>query len=168
MRVRSVPVEPATLALLPGTQMSDAYRLIVAEVSLDARTAAARMFSRAPAWVGALMALRNRLVAPLGLKTRVSDQPTARRRIGFFPVIAEASGCVLLGLDDKHLDFRIAVDVVPVGADQQQITTTTMVRTHNLLGRAYLATVLPFHRLIVPAMLAQAASHYVADVPGSP
>ncbi|MGL4560515.1 MAG: DUF2867 domain-containing protein, partial [Afipia sp.] len=31
----------------------------------------------------------------------------------------------------------------------------TLVMTHNLLGRAYLATIMPFHRIIVPAMLRQ-------------
>jgi hypothetical protein len=29
--------------------------------------------------------------------------------------------------------------------------------THNRLGRLYLAAILPFHRLIVPAMVRQAA-----------
>jgi hypothetical protein len=134
--------------------MSDAYRLTVEGIALDARTAAMRAFSRAPKWIGGLMTLRNCLVGPLGLKTSVS---AARDRIGFFPVISETPGRVLLGLDDKHLDFRIAVDVAPAGS-RQQITTTTLVRPHNLLGRVYLAAVLPFHRVIVPAMLGQAAS----------
>jgi len=157
MRVSPVPVDPATLALLPGTLVSDAYRLTVEGIALDARTAAMRAFSRAPKWIGGLMALRNCLVGPLGLKTSVSGPTAARDRIGFFPVISETPGRVVLGLDDKHLDFRIAVDVVPAGS-RQQITTTTLVRPHNLLGRVYLAAVLPFHRVIVPAMLGQAAS----------
>jgi Protein of unknown function (DUF2867) len=157
LRVTSVPVEPTTLALLPRTQISDAYRLIVDDVTLNATTAAFRIFARVPWWIRTLMALRNRLVAPLGLKTKLPEQPNRSKRIGFFPVIAESPNRVLLGLDDKHLDFRIAVDVATVGTQQRQITTTTLVRTHNLLGRAYLATVLPFHRVIVPAMLAQAA-----------
>jgi hypothetical protein len=38
------------------------------------------------------------------------------------------------------------------------VTATTIVRTHNLLGRAYLATILPFHRLIVQQMLSQVAA----------
>jgi hypothetical protein len=71
-------------------------------------------------------------------------------------VIAETPHRVLLGLNDKHLDFRIAVDVA-VGTEQRHFTATALVRTHNLLGRTYLATVLPFHRVIVPALLTQAA-----------
>jgi hypothetical protein len=158
MCVRPAPVEPTTLRLLAGTHMSDAYCLTVDDKSIDATIAAQRVFSSMPWWVRALVALRDRLVAPFGLKTSRPNHPAAPRRIGVFPVIAEAADRVLLGLDDKHLDFRIVVDVMPVGTGRWQITTTTLVRTHNLLGRAYLAAVLPFHRVIVPAMLAHAAS----------
>ena len=37
--------------------------------ALDARQAAERMIGRAPRWIEALVALRNILVAPFGLKT---------------------------------------------------------------------------------------------------
>jgi hypothetical protein len=46
------------------------------------------------------------------------------------------------------------VDVVPPGSvPSQQVTLTTLVKTHNLFGRIYLATITPFHRRIAPAML---------------
>ena len=41
---------------------------------------------------------------------------------------------------------------------RQEVTASTAVRTHNLLGRIYLAIVKPFHRIVVPAMLAQAVA----------
>jgi hypothetical protein len=155
LRVTSVPVDAATLHLLPKTGMCDAYRVIVDDPIIDAAAAASRIFARAPSWIETLMRLRNGFAKPLGLKADIRTHAN-RPRIGFFPVISEAPGRVVLGLDDKHLDFRISVDVAPVGNGQRQITATTLVRTHNLLGRAYLAAVLPFHRVIVPAMLAQA------------
>lgn len=155
MRATSVPVDPATLALFPRALMSDAYRLIVEEEALDASTAANRMFGRMPWWIRALMAMRNRLVTPLGLKTGCDEAITMSRRIGFFPIVTETPERVVLGLDDKHLDFRIAVDVTKLEGARRQTTVTTLVRTHNLLGRLYLAAVLPFHRMIVPAMLTQ-------------
>jgi hypothetical protein len=136
--------------------MSDAYRLVVNEQTLDAATAACRMFGRASWWIRGLMMVRNFAVAPFGLKTGRDRKVSACRRIGLFPVLAETPERVVLGLDDKHLDFRVAVDVVALGNGQQQVTATTLVRTHNLLGRIYLAAVLPFHRVIVPAMLTQA------------
>jgi hypothetical protein len=48
----------------------------------------------------------------------------------------------------------VFIDVAPADSGQR-VTATTVVRTHNRLGRAYLAVVLPFHRLIVRAMLDQ-------------
>lgn len=158
VRAHPVPVDAAMLALLPGTGVSDAYRLTVEDDAIDARTAATRVFASTPTWVGRLMAVRNALVAPLGLKTGISQRSASRDRIGFFPVIAETPERLLLGLDDKHLDFGIAVDVTPIGSRLWQITATTLVRPHNLLGRAYLAVVLPFHRMIVPTMLNKAAA----------
>jgi len=63
---------------------------------------------------------------------------------------------LVAGLDDAHLDFRLVVDVAGTGAERR-VTATTLVLTHNLLGRAYLAVILPFHRLIVPSMLRKIA-----------
>ena len=61
------------------------------------------------------------------------------------------------GFNDRHLDFRLIVDVTPSG-EARQVTATTLVRTHNRLGRLYLAIIMPFHRLIVPAMLRRVAA----------
>jgi hypothetical protein len=59
---------------------------------------------------------------------------------------------LVAGFNDHHLDFRVVVDV----AAGEQVTATTLVKTHNFLGRLYLAIVLPFHRLIVRSMLRRA------------
>jgi hypothetical protein len=44
--------------------------------------------------------------------------------------------------------------VTPAG-NVRQVTATTLVKTHNWFGRTYLAIIIPFHRLIVPALLRQ-------------
>ena len=84
--------------------------------NLSAEPAAIRVFRGCRRGSAGLMALRNCLVAPLGLKTGVSGQAASGDRIGFFPVISEMPELVVLDLDDKHLDFRIAVDVTPAGS----------------------------------------------------
>jgi hypothetical protein len=48
--------------------------------------------------------------------------------------------------------FEVIIDVSAEGAGTY-VVATTLVLTHNLLGRIYLATILPFHRLIVRSML---------------
>ena len=55
-----------------------------------------------------------------------------------------------MGLDDRHLDFRLAVDVTALDERRREVVATTLVQTHNRLGRTYLAVILPFHRRIVP------------------
>jgi Protein of unknown function (DUF2867) len=77
--------------------------------------------------------------------------------IGIFPVISETPDRLIAGFNDKHLDFRVVVDVAAPG-NCREVTATTLVKTHNWLGRTYLAIILPFHRLIVPAMLRQVAA----------
>lgn len=159
MRVQKVQPKPATTAIFPRATFADAYRLSVDEPALDAITAAHCLFGRAPVWIGSLMQWRNRIVALFGLESvSVGDRALdGRAHIGAFPIVSSTPDLVVLGFDDKHLDFRIVVETLAIEARRSEITATTLVRPHNLLGRTYLAGVLPFHRMIVPSMLAQAA-----------
>jgi len=154
MQVHAVEPNVDTGALLAGAQFGDAFRITVEGPALDARRAAERMLARGPRWIENLLALRNHMVAPFGLKAPVHGKTKSVDSIGIFPVISETPDRLVAGLNDKHLDFRIVVDVATSG-QRQDVTATTLVRTHNLLGRVYLATIMPFHRLIVRALLRQ-------------
>ncbi|GEC57570.1 hypothetical protein ABIF38_001922 [Bradyrhizobium japonicum] len=155
MRVDEVTPNVDSAALLAGAQFIDAFRIATARPDLDARHAAEAMVARQPRWIEWLIALRNFIVAPLGLKTSGAADGAARDMIGIFPVVSETPERLVAGFNDKHLDFRLVVDVASAGA-VRSITATTLVLTHNRFGRAYLAVILPFHRLIVPAMLRKA------------
>jgi hypothetical protein len=155
MTVEEVAPAIDLTALLAGAQFVDAYRLEIDGVTLDARQAATRMMARAPRWVDALVVLRNIIVAPFGLKTSGVER-TPRDIIGIFPVVSETPVRLVAGFDDKHLDFRVVVDVA-TASERQSVTATTLVLTHNRLGRTYLKIIMPFHRLVVRAMLAQVA-----------
>lgn len=102
---------------------------------LSPREAAARGFAF-PRWAGALLWLRNAIVRPFGLKTGTAKEP-------LFPTCHDTETELVLGLDDRHLDFRIGLI-----RDQGRIYMSTWVRPHNLWGRAYLRLVMPFHILI--------------------
>ncbi len=60
---------------------------------------------------------------------------------------------VVLGFDDRHLDFRIVIDVMADRPSGQTLSVMTLVHRNNLLGRLYLAAVMPFHKMIVRTML---------------
>lgn len=157
MRVQKIPPEAKAVALFPDAEFADAYRLVVNKPVLDAFTTAGDILGRSPLWIKKLLSLRNQIVVPLGLKPALLDISEESAPVGAFPVISREPERVILGFDDKHLDFRIVVETCAIEARASEVTVTTLVCPHNLLGRAYLAFVLPFHRTIVPAMLAQAA-----------
>ncbi len=144
--------------LLPGTDYADAFALDIADISLDAPAAARRAFDHMPQWVVALLAVRNLVVLPFGLRLAPDPSVTDAHKIGIFPLISTAPHCVVMGFDDTHLDFRVVVEVADRGPDLKRVIATTLVKRNNALGGAYLRAVLPFHRAIVPAVLARVAA----------
>ncbi|NEU98404.1 DUF2867 domain-containing protein [Bradyrhizobium uaiense] len=160
MRVDEVTPNVDSAALLAGAQFADAFRIATTRPDLDARHATEAMVAGQPRWFEWLVALRNLLVAPFGLKTSGATEGVACDMIGIFPVVSETPERLVAGFNDKHLDFRLVVDVAPVdiapAGAARSITATTLVLTHNWLGRTYLAVIMPFHRLIVPVMLRKA------------
>lgn len=80
--------------------------------------------------------------------------------IGAFPIVREGERETVLGFDDRHLDFRIVVEVRDGPAESQVIGITTLVRRRSLFGYLYLAAVTPFHKAIVPTLLAEVNERY--------
>lgn len=111
---------------------------------------AAEIVAGFPGWARFLLALRNAAVAPFGLKGAAAD---AVDRIGPFPVESETAEEVVVGFDDRHLDFRVSVY-----SEDGRVSMATWVRTHHLGGRIYLNAVLPFHVVIVRNALRRLAS----------
>lgn len=100
-----------------------------------------------PAWVAALVAVRNRVAQILGLHTAGGSSDTSP-----FTPLTRTGDTLVVGADDKHLDFRGVLRIV--GDDLQ---CATVVHEHNTLGKAYFIVVKPFHRRIVPALLRRIA-----------
>jgi hypothetical protein len=155
MVIREVEPDVDRESVLAGAQFADAFQVTVTDAKLDARVAAERIFSRSPPWVKMLLDLRNRIVAPFGLKTSAAREAKAGGMVGMFPVLSETPKRLIAGFNDHHLDFRVVVDVDPVDGRDQHVTATTLVLTHNRLGSAYLTVILPFHRLVTKSMLGQ-------------
>lgn len=149
VRQMETPAELVAAAGLPRVHFSDTFALrLPTGSSRDvAHWHRALLDVGEPAWLGALMAVRNRMAKGLGLETagRSSDPSP-------FTPLAREGDTLVVGADDKHLDFRGVLRVV--GEDLQ---CTTVVHEHNVTGRAYFLVVKPFHRLIVPALLRRVA-----------
>lgn len=157
--MKALAVEPDALAgaALSAVSFADAYRVVTSATTLTARQAAEAVFNDPPGWINALMAVRNRVMGLFGVKSDAAHfAPAATTRVGMFPVVSETPQQILLGFDDRHLDFRIAVTLRDAAGGGMAVTVTTAVLTHNALGRVYLAVILPFHRLIARHMLSRA------------
>ncbi|WP_313048660.1 DUF2867 domain-containing protein [Pseudomonas soli] len=140
------------------------------EIADDVRPAMAhflRLMTSMPGWIDTLMVLRNRLVALLGLKDlgRLTAIDPARapgsyqpgERVGIFTLVANTEDEVLLVDRDQHLDVHIALLRRPTAEGRCEVLVSTVVRTHNRLGRLYMLPVAPFHRLIAPIALRRLA-----------
>ncbi len=149
-KVAAVPA-PDLTAVLPGYDFADAFAGHAPSNGVAAPALAGRIMAAQPGWAAILLKTRNFLVRPFGL---IHAAPKGKA-IGFFPVVSEAEDRVILGFDDRHLDFRIVLDFTPAEAGLHRARLATAVRTHNWGGRAYLRLILPFHRLIVRVMLAR-------------
>ena len=75
-------------------------------------------------------------------------------KIGRWTLYERYTDELITGANDKHLDFRVSL----FREDGARIVLSTAVMTHNAFGRAYLATVLPFHRFGVARLLTDAAA----------
>ncbi|MET0349875.1 MAG: DUF2867 domain-containing protein [Rhizobacter sp.] len=160
----ALPAQSAITAVYPSVNLADAFAIPLPSTASDDPAVLARfLVAQQPAWIGALTALRDVLVAGFGLKTAkhlsTLGGEGAAARIGIFKVYSANTTEVVLGEDDKHLDFRLSVLCAdgPSPHDGRRLTVSTVVHCHNLLGRTYLRVIAPFHREVVKASLARAA-----------
>ncbi|HBU97860.1 DUF2867 domain-containing protein [Thalassospira lucentensis] len=145
---------PVTLPhpALPDADWADSFSITTSDTGITPEIATQKIMQSRPGWVARLMQIRDLAMRPFGLKPGVND-PENPNIIGIFPVIARADNSITLGLNDKHLDFRLVIEIDHVAGGRTAIRAITAVKRHNILGQAYLATITPFHRKIVPAML---------------
>ncbi|EMS95973.1 hypothetical protein H009_19709 [Agrobacterium tumefaciens str. Cherry 2E-2-2] len=135
--------------ILPGADWRDRYQGEMVRPEPSSLHVSKLLLDHPPAWIRSLMALRNRVVALFGLRT---VEMVAGTSAGGFPVLSSTPQRTVLGFDDRHLDFRIVVDLEEK-ENRQLVSVTTIVRRKNLFGRLYLLVVGPFHRRIVPATM---------------
>ena len=159
-----VPLPPGSRAttFYRAPNLADAFAVRLPDgATHDPEQLARFMFATQAPWIVRLLWWRDRIVAVIGIKTsaqllQTARTPGAARRISFFRIYEQDAHEILLGEDDRHLDFRVSVRVEPV-AGATQVIATTVVECHNLLGRLYLLVIAPFHRMVVRSTLQRAA-----------
>lgn len=118
---------------------------------------AADMFTL-PAWGAMLMRIRNAVVRPFGLKTSPIEKAEAiqnpyspiNSQVGPFTVLLRSDDEIVVGQNDKHLQFRASVYA---DKEASALYLITVVNFLNIYGRIYFFVVRPFHKLIVRTAL---------------
>jgi uncharacterized protein YnzC (UPF0291/DUF896 family) len=122
-------------------------------------------FSSGPKWFDKLFTFRNKIAGLFGLKTsgNIADRQEMLRnfkaekgdQLGLFKVFDKNADEIILGEDDKHLNFRISLFIEHQNGNKtdKNLIISTTVKFNNWFGRLYFLPVRPFHKLIVPTIL---------------
>ncbi len=109
------------------------------------------IFTKLPNWISFLMKTRNLIMKTFGLKIeKPSDYNTNFKiggYLGFFKIYEIMNNEIILGANDKHLNFRVSIfnsqDL------NYNIKVSTLVEYNNRLGKIYFAIIGPLHHLII-------------------
>jgi hypothetical protein len=163
IKAHAVPV-PSDSVLAPlyvGADLLDAFAIhLPAGASGDLEVLARVAFERQAGWIRALTWVRDAVMATVGVKSSRAIGAAAAARglqvIGYLPLLSKSAGELVMGGDDRHLDFRAAILLRTGAAGGRELVVVTVVHCHNRLGRTYLAVIAPFHRTILRANLERA------------
>jgi hypothetical protein len=162
--VTAIPVPKASEISrhLSGADYHDSYQVAIESSTQSALALYLDVVTRTPAWINTLMAMRNKTVLLVGLKnlghlgaidrSKPAQAYRVGDRVGIFSLLHLEDSEVILGDSDKHLRVQVSVFKLKDG-ERGAIAVSTVVHIHNLLGRVYMAIVVPLHKLIVPAVL---------------
>ena len=160
----ALPAESGISRVYESMNLADAYSIPLPDgTAANPELLARFIFSQQAPWITGLMTVRDALVARFGLKTStqlaslgVDDRA---KRVGIFRIYSTTEHEIVLGEDDKHLDFRLSVlcSAQPAPTGERRLVLSTVVHCHNRLGRIYIFLIAPFHRLVVRSSLRRAA-----------
>ncbi|WP_445506151.1 DUF2867 domain-containing protein [Niallia sp. 03190] len=154
----SVPKNSLASQAFSNIHYSDAYKALLpnkADYEVDSLTRL--FFTSVPSWVSHLMKVRDKIVRLIGLKTsnRFEVQNMTFEQgsnTGIFHVKNRSSNEILLGEDDRHLNFRMSI-LLNEGNGSTYVTVSTIVYMNNWLGRLYFFMISKIHKFLVPVLL---------------
>ncbi|MEZ0471494.1 DUF2867 domain-containing protein [Luteimonas salinilitoris] len=150
------------LGVYPTTDLADAYAIeLPSSATEDPETLARFVFSQKSAVVAGLLAIRDALVGIFGIKTtrqlKSHEREDKSTRVGMFRIYSSGRSEIVLGEDDKHLDFRLSLMCCNQSQNTRRVVLSTVVHCHSRLGHIYIRLISPFHRVIVKSALRRAA-----------
>lgn len=171
-RPRAPPIPcsvPAASALHPelvgSAYFRDSYRAPLQDPPKSVIELFFGIFGHHPGWLKAALVLRNRVAGSLfGLAVPPDADvlnPTRRSSyaagdtIGPWPIHSIAPDELIVGRDNRHLNFRVSI-LRELGDGASSVSVSTVCQVHNRFGKVYLFFVVPFHRWGVRYILSRA------------
>jgi len=149
----TIPEQSEYKNFIDPIDYADTFKMQVENQNISTESIYIDMFSTLPKWINQLMFVRNKIVGVFGLKVEslMSKKVTTLKvgeKIGMFTIFAISEKEVIAGEDDKHLNFRVSI--LRVG---EEVMVSTFVKYNNLFGKVYMSLIIPFHQMIVKAMM---------------
>lgn len=117
-----------------------------------------KIFNQPSVFIKSLFLVRNTLVKLIGLSSSkpkdYNEDYKVGGYIGFFRIYEIKEDEIILGLNDKHLNFRVSI--FNDRETKFNIKVTTIVQFNNKAGLFYMNAIKPFHRIVVKGMVKKA------------
>ena len=152
--------------LIRSAYFHDSYRVPLARPGLSIIEIFFALFGHTPLWMKALLIIRNAIARCFGLeaptvaeilKPALRENYNVGDKIGPWPIFFIADNEIVAGRNNKHLDFRVSVLKV-VDGSATSVVVSTICSVHNVFGKIYLFFIVPFHRVGVRSLLANAVA----------
>jgi hypothetical protein len=150
--------------LIEGAYFRDAYRAPLSRGELGIVAIFLGIFAHRPLWMKLLLIVRNTVASLAGLDAPTvseilhvesKDRYAVGEKIGAWPIFSLSEDEIVVGRNNKHMDFRLSVLKIPDG-DGTSVVVSTVCTVHNLAGKLYLLFIVPFHRYGVRKLMANA------------
>ena len=165
---RPCPLPPASQLhrFLSQPGYTDSFKIAASPEGMSILEIYVALLGHIPGAFKHLLVLRSLVVRPFGIGGvtygDLTAPPDTRRvyapgdKVGRWTLYSETRDEIITGRNDKHLDFRVSV-FRDREATRERVVLSTSAQVHNTFGRAYLSTILPFHRFGVSQLLVRAA-----------
>lgn len=150
--------------LLDKACFRDAYRASLRLPQAGIVEIFTAIFGHHPAWMKWALILRHRFMSLFGIAVPSTSEVLNFNRqshyclgdkIGVWPILALSESELIVGSNNKHLDFRLSVLKFEQG-EKICVAVSTVCDVHNFFGKCYLFAVTPFHRWGVKHIIASA------------
>lgn len=147
------PDGPLRAAFLDGADHVDAHRVPLSRDDATVTEIFYAIFAHRPYWLRLLLVARNAAAASLRLQTtpasetlapQIKTQHAVGGTIGGWTIYTLGDTELVVGRDNPHMDFRLSISKSRDAAAPSAVVATAC-KSNNAVGRAYLASILPFH-----------------------